>query len=242
MGKSIISEGKTTSEAIQKGLNELKLTKKDVDIKILGENNKKSFFDILAPRIVKVELTIRDEIEKSVQKDDIDKNYNNSDKINYEEHFINDEESSIIRNNLEQFLKEFFKDIKLENVEYKIINEKNCIKVDINGENLNCLIGYRGETLNALQTLISRIGNKGLENRCRIIVDIAGYREKRIKALEDLAIKVSKTVEKNRKSITLEPMSAFERKIIHNKLQSNLKVTTRSIGNEPNRKIVIEMK
>ena len=93
-----------------------------------------------------------------------------------------------------------------------------------------------------MQTLISRIGNKGLENRCRIILDIAGYREKRIKVLEDLAIKVSKTVEKNRKSITLEPMSAFERKIIHNKLQSNLKITTRSIGNEPNRKIVIEMK
>lgn len=242
MGKSIISEGKTTSEAIQKGLNELKLTKKDVDIKILEENNKKSFFDILAPRIVKVELTVRDEIKESVQKNNIDNNGNNSDKINYEEHFVNDEEFSIIRNNLEQFLKEFFKNIKLENVEYKIINEKNCVKVDINGENLNCLIGYRGETLNAFQTLISRIGNKGLENRCRIIVDIAGYREKRIKVLEDLAIKVSKTVEKNRKSITLEPMSAFERKIIHNKLQSHQKVTTRSIGNEPNRKIIIEMK
>lgn len=235
MGKSIISEGKTTSEAIQKGLNELKLTKKDVDIKILGEDNKKSFFDILAPRIVKVELTVRDEIEKTTQKNNIDNNSNNNDKINYEEF-------SIIRNNLEQFLKEFFKNIKLENVEYKIINEKNCVKVDINGENLNCLIGYRGETLNAFQTLISRIGNKGLENRCRIIVDIAGYREKRIKVLEDLAIKVSKTVEKNRKSITLEPMSAFERKIIHNKLQSHQKVTTRSIGNEPNRKIIIEMK
>lgn len=240
MCKSIISEGKTTSEAIQKGLNELKLTKKDVDIKILEENNKKSFFDILAPRIVKVELTVRDEIEKekSIQKNNI----NNNNKINYEEHLVNEEEFSIIKNNLEEFLEEFFKNIKLENVEYKIINEKNCAKVDINGENLNCLIGYRGETLNALQTLISRIGNKGLENRCRIIVDIANYREKRIKVLEDLAIKVSKTVEKNRKSITLEPMSAFERKIIHNKLQNHQKVTTHSIGNEPNRKIIIEMK
>lgn len=235
MGKSIISEGKTTSEAIQKGLKELKLTKKDVDIKILEEDNKKSFFNILAPRIVKVELTVRDEIEKTTQKDNIDK-------INYEEHFINDEEFSIIKNNLEQFLKEFFKNIKLENIDYKIIDENNCVKVNINGENLNCLIGYRGETLNAFQTLISRIGNKGLENRCRIIVDIAGYREKRIKVLEDLAIKVSKTVEKNRKSITLEPMSAFERKIIHNKLQNHSKVTTRSIGNEPNRKVIIEMK
>ncbi len=241
MGKSIISQGKTTSEAIQKGLNELRLSKKDVDIKVLEADNKKSFFDILAPRIVKVELTVRDEIEKetSIQKNNIN---NNSDKNNYEEHLINDNEFAIIKNNLEQFLKEFFKNIKLENIEYKIINEIKSVKVDIKGENLNSLIGYRGETLNALQTLISRIGNKGLENRCRIILDIAGYREKRIKVLEDLAIKVSKTVEKNRKSITLEPMSAFERKIIHNKLQSNLKITTRSIGNEPNRKIVIEMK
>lgn len=230
MGKSIISEGKTTSEAIQKGLNELKLSKKDVEIKILSEDTKKSFFSILAPRIVKVELTVKDE-EKNTKKTYIE-----------EKDSISDEDFSIINKNLEKFLSEFIEKINLGNIEYKIINENEDIKVDINGENVNSLIGYRGDTLNAIQTLINRIGNKGLENKHRIVVDIAGYREKRIKVLEELAIKVSKTVEKNKKSITLEPMSAFERKIIHNKLQKNTKVTTYSIGKEPNRKIVIELK
>lgn len=230
MGKSIISEGKTTSEAIQKGLNELKLSKKDVEIKILSEDTKKSFFSILAPRIVKVELTVKDE-EKNTKKTYIE-----------EKDSISDEDFSIINKNLEKFLSEFIEKINLGNIEYKIINENEDIKVDINGENVNSLIGYRGDTLNAIQTLINRIGNKGLENKHRIVVDIAGYREKRIKVLEELAIKVSKTVEKNKKSITLEPMSAFERKIIHNKLQKNPKVTTHSIGKEPNRKIVIELK
>lgn len=70
---------------------------------------------------------------------------------------------------------------------------------------------------------------------------LLGYREKRVKALEELAVKVSKTVERKKKSITLEPMSAFERKIIHNKLQENSNVTTHSIGKEPNRKIVVEL-
>ena len=71
---------------------------------------------------------------------------------------------------------------------------------------------------------------------------ILTYRNKRIKALQDLAVKVSKTALKNKKSITLEPMSAFERKIIHDKLQENPKVITHSIGREPNRRVVIEIK
>lgn len=233
MGKSIISEGKTTSEAIQKGLNELKVSKKYVDIKVLEEDNKKSFFNILAPRVVKVELTL---------KENIDDNNNYKEVKNREEDNISEKEYKIIEENLQNFLKEFFKISNMNNVNYEIINEVKDVKVDIKGENLNNLIGYRGETLNAIQTILNRIGNKSLEERHRIIIDVAGYREKRIKALEDLAIKVSKTVERKRKSITLEPMSAFERKIIHNKLQENNKVTTHSIGREPNRKVVIELK
>lgn len=241
MSKSIISEGKTTSEAIQKGLNQLKLSKKDVNIKVIEEDTKKSFFNILAPRIVKVELTVRDEKEKILPKKDND-DYNNNLKNNYEENSIDEETFFIIKNNLEKFLKDFFGKINLQNIEYKIENKLKYVNVDIKGGNLNLLIGYRGETLNALQLLISRIGNKGLDNRYKIVVDIAGYREKRIKVLEDLAIKISKTVEKSKKPITLEPMSAFERKIIHNKLQNNSKVKTHSIGNEPNRKVIIELK
>ena len=113
--------------------------------------------------------------------------------------------------------------------------------VNINGENVNHLIGYRGETINALQVLISSIANKKSSAKIRIFVDVAGYKEKRVKTLEDLAEKISKTVERTGKSITLEPMTAYERKIIHTKLQENNKVKTFSKGEEPHRRVVITL-
>ena len=230
MSNTVIAEGKTTAEAIENGLKQLKVSKNDVDVTVLKDENKKSFFNILAPRTVRVELKLK---EKHNENKNIKK---------VEENELSEEEFNVIKNNISKFLDKFLKQINAENTKFEIVRDENIVNLNINGENLNSLIGYRGETLNALQTLISRIGNKGLEKRHRIIVDIEGYRNKRIKALQDLAVKVSKTVMKNKKSIKLEPMSAFERKIIHDKLQENPKVTTHSVGKEPNRKVVIEIK
>ena len=230
MSKIVISEGKTTAEAIENGLKQLKVSKNDVDVTVLKDENKKSFFNILAPRTVRVELKLKE------------KHNENKNMKKVEENELSEEEFNVIKNNISIFLDKFLKQINAENTKFEIVRDENIVNLNINGENLNSLIGYRGETLNALQTLISRIGNKGLEKRHRIIVDIEGYRNKRIKALQDLAVKVSKTVMKNKKTIKLEPMSAFERKIIHDKLQENPKVTTHSIGKEPNRKVVIELK
>ena len=230
MSNTVIAEGKTTAEAIENGLKQLKVSKNDVDVTVLKDENKKRFFNILAPRTVRVELKLK---EKHNENKNIKK---------VEENELSEEEFNVIKNNISNFLDKFLKQINVENTKFEIVRDENTVNLNINGENLNSLIGYRGETLNALQTLISRIGNKGLEKRHRIIVDIEGYRNKRIKALQDLAVKVSKTVMKNKKSIKLEPMSAFERKIIHDKLQENPKVTTHSVGKEPNRKVVIELK
>ena len=83
------------------------------------------------------------------------------------------------------------------------------------------------------------IANRDFDNRIRVVLDIENYREKRKKTLEELAEKVSKTVLKTNKSITLEPMSAYERKIIHTKLQDNSRVETYSIGEGVNRRVVI---
>lgn len=230
MSNTVIAEGKTTAEAIENGLKQLKVSKNDVDVTVLKDENKKSFFNILAPRTVRVELKLKE------------KHNENKNMKKVEENELSEEEFNVIKNNISIFLDKFLKQINAENTKFEIVRDENIVNLNINGENLNSLIGYRGETLNALQTLISRIGNKGLEKRHRIIVDIEGYRNKRIKALQDLAVKVSKTVMKNKKTIKLEPMSAFERKIIHDKLQENPKVTTHSIGKEPNRKVVIELK
>ena len=101
------------------------------------------------------------------------------------------------------------------------------------------MIGYRGDVLNSLQTILNSIASKHLESKVRVILNIGNYKEKREKALEELADKVSKTVLKTGKSITLEPMVAYERKIIHNRLQQNSSIRTYSIGEEPYRKVVI---
>ena len=126
-----------------------------------------------------------------------------------------------------------------DSLEYTIKIEDFTIDVEIKGKSAGILIGYRGETLNSMQSILMAIANRDFDNRIRVVLDIENYREKRKKTLEELAEKVSKTVLKTNKSITLEPMSAYERKIIHTKLQDNSRVETYSIGEGVNRRVVI---
>ena len=229
MGKTIMSEGKTTTEAIEKGLKELGVSKDKVEIKIL-EEEKRSFYSILSPRVVKVELTLKEENQDKIIK---------KEKIKEEKkHNENMQEIETAVEDINKFLNEFLKNSATQKTEIKDID----IYVDITGENLNYLIGYRGETINAIQVLLTTIANKKSSQKIRVYLDIAGYREKRIKTLEDLAEKLARTVERTRKSVTLEPMTAYERKIIHTKLQNNSKVKTFSKGEEPYRKVVISLK
>ena len=223
MAKCIVSEGKTTAEAIEKGLKAIGLPKELVEIKVL-EDNKKSFFDILAPKVVKVELK-----EKEAKKP--------------EEFEIETTEQELenAKTKVDTFLKEFVE--KLNNgTTYTLEIKEKCLYVSINGDEIGNLIGYRGEALYALENILKAISNKDTENRVIVRLDIASYKEKRIKTLQDVANKKARIVEKTGKMITLEPMQAYERKIIHSFLQENPKVETRSIGQEPRRRIVISKK
>ena len=107
------------------------------------------------------------------------------------------------------------------------------------GKNAGFLIGYRGETLYALQTLLTSVANKGVESRVLLRLDIENYKAKREKTLENLALRTAQTVMRTGKTITLEPMQAYERKIIHSALQDNKKVCTDSTGVEPRRRVVV---
>lgn len=227
MSTTIISEGKTTTEAVEKGLKELKTTREHVNIKVLENEEKKSFFNILAPRVVKVEITLKEEVKQHKREE-------------RKEVTITAEELKKAEENVRIFLKELSDNI-LKGLEYEIKSKKDIVEVIINGENAGFLIGYRGETLYAIQTVLGSIANKGLENRVTVRLDIGNYKAKREKTLQDLAIKTSKTVMRTGKSITLEPMQAYERKIIHSALQDNKKISTDSIGEEPRRRIVISL-
>ncbi len=117
--------------------------------------------------------------------------------------------------------------------------EKGRYKAILEGEKLGALIGRRGETLDAIQQLANYAVNSGAEKRIRIHVDAENYRAKREQSLESLANKVAAKVTKYRRSVTLEPMNAYERHVIHSALQEVPGVTTYSIGSEPNRRVVV---
>ena len=118
-------------------------------------------------------------------------------------------------------------------------SEKGRYKVILEGQKLGALIGRRGETLDAIQQLTNYAVNSGSEKRIRVHVDAENYRAKREQSLEALAAKVAAKVVKYRRSVTLEPMNAYERHVIHSALQETAGVTTYSIGTEPNRRVVV---
>lgn len=224
MDETYIFEGSTTNEAIEKGLKELKVSKNQVEIKVL-EENKRSFFSILAPRVVKVEFVLKNTNKRTVKNEII----------------VSEEEIQKSEIFVKNFLSEFIEKLNLGKVEYTIKYEDKIIKIDFIGDKLKDLIGYRGETLNSLESIINAIliNNK---IHLRVSCNINNYREKRMNTLNELADKVSKTVIKTKKSITLDPMPAYERKIIHTRLQDNDRVKTYSVGEGTRRRLIIALK
>lgn len=234
MPKSVITEGRTSIEAIEKGLKELKASRNQVDVKIL-EEKKKSFFSILDPHIVKVELTLKEEkvdtpFEKKKKED-----------VKQEKRLASQEEINVAREKIESFLSSFLAKISNEII-YEISEERDAIDVCIKGDAATKLIGYRGEALNSLKVILSTIANKDREQGIKVILDIGNYKETRKATLEELANKLEKTVIKTGKSVTLEPMTPYERKIIHTQLQDSEYVKTYSIGENDRRRVVISKK
>ena len=149
---------------------------------------------------------------------------------------IRDEKSEQIRAFLSGLLEHM--DAKADVKVYEV--EKNRYKVILEGEKLGALIGRRGETLDAIQQLTNYSINRGGESkRARVQIDAENYREKREESLERLAQKVAGKVVKYLRNVTLEPMNAYERHVIHTALQDTQYITTFSIGTEPNRRVVV---
>lgn len=149
---------------------------------------------------------------------------------------VRDEKSEQIRTFLSGLLEHM--DAKAEVKVYEA--EKNRYKVILEGEKLGALIGRRGETLDAIQQLTNYSINRGGESkRARVQIDAENYREKREESLERLAQKVAGKVVKYRRNVTLEPMNAYERHVIHTALQEVPGVTTYSTGVDPNRRVIV---
>jgi spoIIIJ-associated protein len=119
---------------------------------------------------------------------------------------------------------------------------EDLVYVEMSGKDSRTVIGKRGQTLDAIQYLTSLVVNKEKEKYTKVVVDAENYRAKRERTLEQLANRLAAKVVKTRKHIRLEPMNPYERKVIHATLQKNPNITTRSEGEEPYRRVVIELK
>ena len=139
---------------------------------------------------------------------------------------------------IEQFIKGLLEHMDSDAVPHAFKSGEG-YSVDLVGANLGVLIGRRGETLDAIQHLTNYAVNRGASKRVRINVDAENYRLKREESLQRLAVKVAGKVTRYRRNITLEPMNAYERHVIHAALQDHPDVTTFSTGTEPNRRIVV---
>ena len=140
----------------------------------------------------------------------------------------------------DEFLKEVFKAMDMEvTTDIKASEEPNTIEIDLEGDDMGVLIGKRGQTLDALQYLTSIVINAENSDYIRVKVDTENYRYRRKQTLENLAENLASKVKRTGKAVTLEPINAYERRIIHSILQQNKYVNTHSEGEEPYRKVVI---
>jgi len=140
---------------------------------------------------------------------------------------------------VKDFLGELFEKMGVD-AEFEFEEEDELLKVNIISKSSGMIIGRRGETLDSLQFLTGLVVNRNNTIYRKIILDTENYRKKRESTLETLANRIASKVEKSGKSKTLEPMNPYERRIIHSTLQKNKYVETFSVGEEPNRKVVIK--
>ena len=148
-----------------------------------------------------------------------------------------------MEDSVKKFLNEVFNAMELQvTIEMSVNEENDTIDINLVGGDMGVLIGKRGQTLDSLQYLVSLVANKESEKYYRVKLDTENYRERRKATLESLAKNIAYKVKRTRKSVSLEPMNPYERRIIHSALQNDKYVATKSEGEAPFRHVVVFMK
>lgn len=208
--------GKTVEEATATGLSELNLTAETAEIKVIEEPTKGLFGKLKGKAVV--EITAKEESkkesEKPVKQDGKDGDQN---AVNFIQKVL---------------------DIMDINAKAELIESEETT-INLIAENSSTVIGYRGEVLDALQTLAGAVANIGKKDYKKVVVDCENYRKRREETLVNLAHRLEGKATEMRREVILEPMNPFERRIIHTALAESTTVTTKSDGKEPNRYVVI---
>lgn len=224
--------GKTYEEAVNKALETLKVSLDDIIIEKVSEKPS-SILDILKERKTG-QVFIRVKFKNKPNEENIIKN--SQDLINFQS---TEELPEYVKKSLE-IVKNIVNLLEAD-VELKVNVSSGDYVIEVEGKDKGMIIGKHGNTLNSLQNYINFVINKSLpkDQRNYVIIDCDNYREKRKKQLIELALKTAKMVQQKKEPITLPPMLAFERKIIHLSLKDNQYVTTYSIGENPYKSVVI---
>lgn len=253
--------GKTEEEAVAKALAQLNLDRDDVSVEIL-ERAKAGFLGLgSTPAKVRVTYGMEEEIpvftapaptrapekpvtpkaspvkaEQGEPEAPVQKTPQPAESVEVpNEEEVDDEKAQAIR----KFLSGLLAQMEIQAEIHVYLPEKGRYKVVLEGTSLGALIGRRGETLDAIQQLTSYSVNRSGTGRVRVQLDAEHYRARREQSLEHLAQKVAGKVVKYRRNVTLEPMNAYERHVIHTALQDTSYVTTYSSGTEPNRRVIV---
>lgn len=148
-----------------------------------------------------------------------------------------------VNNSIKNFLEPMFKAMDMSvNVAIEVNEEDGLVNVDLSGDDMGILIGKRGQTLDSIQYLVSLVVNKENDKYLRVKVDTENYRQRRRETLESLAKNIAYKVKRSRRSVSLEPMNPYERRIIHSSLQNDKYVATKSEGEEPFRHVIVYLK
>ncbi|MGI6721269.1 MAG: RNA-binding cell elongation regulator Jag/EloR [Anaerovoracaceae bacterium] len=260
--------GNSIDEAVDLALKDLKVSRDDVNIQVLEEPSKG--FLGLGSKLAKVRVELKEkqpepEPEKTQEKPverpqrqekhesaARNKRNNRKDRNRNKERKPRKPRKPIVESRpadlqpVEEheaisFLKSTTESMGLD-LEFKAMMNDENIYIDISGEDAGTIIGKRGQTLDAIQYLTSLVINKESDKYMRVVLDAENYRSKRERTLEQLADRLAGKVAKTRRSVRLEPMNPYERMVIHATLQDDDRVVTRSEGEEPYRRVVIELK
>ena len=250
--------GKTVEDALNDALAELKTTADKVNVEVI-EEAKNGIFGLFAKK-AKIRVTLKDAAKKIG--DIVDETV---DSIK-EDYKAGKQEAAAARENAKkeeakpaavreyvieeaavdaakEFLQKIFNAMRIEVVMEKFINKnEGVITFKLHGSDMGILIGKHGQTLDSLQYLTNLVANKNSAERIRIVIDIEDYRERRVETLNRLAQRLADKVKRTGERVVLEPMNPHERKIIHVALQNDRRITTLSEGEEPYRRVVIELK
>ena len=178
-------------------------------------------------KIEKIEKT--EKPENNYAADTKEKTYKNAPAMPKEE----------VKERITAFLSQMFQAMDMD-VQIKVtFDDPECVNIELSGDNMGVLIGKRGQTLDSIQYLTSLVVNKGKNKYVRIKIDTEDYRNRRKETLESLAKNIAYKVKRSRRSVSLEPMNPYERRIIHSALQHDKFVSTRSEGEEPFRHVVV---